>query len=170
MQPNIAGNWRPLKLGGGTPAQVGSGSNFPAVKLVQIFSPDDWEGFTEEYVASVTPRYKLTVRFTGPGDMGGIRGSPDRRPQNRCCQGSPIHSVMRSRGGSSPEEHIRSAVSATFQEPRTPRLSLTCPSFRHSMFCTWSARASRTIASSKSSAAAGWASSMRPKTKPSVGT
>jgi hypothetical protein len=70
MQPNINGNSRPLKFGGGTSAQIGSGSNFPAVKLVQIFSPDDWEGFTEEYVASVTPPYKQTLRFTGPGDMG----------------------------------------------------------------------------------------------------
>lgn len=43
--------------------------NFPAVKLVEIFSPDDWEGFTEEYVGSV-PAYKKTTRFTGPGDMG----------------------------------------------------------------------------------------------------
>ena len=70
MQPNITGNSRPLKLGGGTLAQIGSGSNFPAVKLVQIFSPEDWEGFTEEYVASVTPPYKHTLRFTGAGDMG----------------------------------------------------------------------------------------------------
>jgi len=69
-QPNITGNSRPLKLGGGVPAQIGSGSNFPAVKLVQIFSPDDWEGFTEEYVASVKPPYEKAVRFTGPGDMG----------------------------------------------------------------------------------------------------
>jgi hypothetical protein len=44
--------------------------NFPAVKLVEIFSPDDWEGFTEEYVGSVVPAYKKTMRFTGPGDMG----------------------------------------------------------------------------------------------------
>lgn len=70
MQPNITGNSRPLKLGGGTPAQIGSGSNFPAVKLVQIFEPADWEGFTEEYVPSVMPPYVKTVRFTGPGDMG----------------------------------------------------------------------------------------------------
>ena len=70
MQPNITGNSRPLKLGGGTPAQIGSGSNFPAVKLVQIFSPEDWEGFTEEYVASVTPPYKHSLRFTGAGGMG----------------------------------------------------------------------------------------------------
>lgn len=69
MEPDIAGNYRLLKLGGAL-AQIGSGSNFPAVKLVQIFTADDWEGFTEEYVASVAPAYKLTVRFTGPGDMG----------------------------------------------------------------------------------------------------
>jgi hypothetical protein len=70
VQTNITGNSRPLRLGGGRLAQIGSGSNFPAVKLVQIFSSDDWEGFTEEYVASVTPPYKQTVRFSGAGDMG----------------------------------------------------------------------------------------------------
>ncbi len=70
IKPNITGTSRPLKLRGGTPAQIGSGSNFPAVKLVEIFSPDDWEGFTEEYVGSVTPPYKKTMRFTGSGDMG----------------------------------------------------------------------------------------------------
>ena len=43
--------------------------NFPAVKLVEIFSSDAWEGFTEEYVSSVS-KYKKTMRFTGPGDMG----------------------------------------------------------------------------------------------------
>ena len=70
MKPNITANSRPLKLGGGTPTQIGSGTNFPAIKLVEIFSPDDWEGFTEEYVGSVTPAYKKTIRFTGSGDMG----------------------------------------------------------------------------------------------------
>jgi|SRR5882724_6277354 len=69
-KPDITGSNRPLKLGGGTPAQIGSGTNFPAVKLVEIFSPDDWEGFTEEYVGSVIPAYKKTMRFTGPNDMG----------------------------------------------------------------------------------------------------
>jgi hypothetical protein len=44
--------------------------NFPAVKLVEIFSPDDWEGFAEEFVGSVVPAYKKMMRFTGPGDMG----------------------------------------------------------------------------------------------------
>lgn len=70
IQPDGTGNSRQLKLEGGTPAQIGSGSNFPAVKLVEIFSPDDWEGFTEEYVGSVTPPYKKTLRYTGAGDMG----------------------------------------------------------------------------------------------------
>jgi hypothetical protein len=70
MQPNITGDWRPLKTGGGASAQIGSGSNFPAVKLVQIFEPADWEGFTEEYVEAIKPPYKKTVRFTGAGDMG----------------------------------------------------------------------------------------------------
>jgi hypothetical protein len=69
-KPNVTANSRPLNLGRATPAQIGSGTNFPAVKLVEIFSPDDWEGFTEEYVGSVVPAYKKTMRFTGPGDMG----------------------------------------------------------------------------------------------------
>lgn len=69
-KPDITGTYRSLKLGEGTPAQIGSGTNFPAVKLVEIFSPDDWEGFTEEYVASVVPKYHSTMRFSGPGDMG----------------------------------------------------------------------------------------------------
>jgi len=60
---------RPLKLGAGAPVQVGSGMNFPVVKLVEIFSPDDWEGFAEEYASSVSG-YEKVVRFTGSGDMG----------------------------------------------------------------------------------------------------
>jgi hypothetical protein len=64
---DINANSRPLKLEGGIPAQIGSGMNFPAVKLVEIFSPDDWEGFTEEYVGYVVPAYIKTMRFTGPG-------------------------------------------------------------------------------------------------------
>jgi hypothetical protein len=67
---DITWSYRPLKQGSATGTQIGSGLNFPAVKLVEIFSPDDWEGFTEEYVASVVPPYTKTVRFTGPGDMG----------------------------------------------------------------------------------------------------
>ena len=43
--------------------------NFPVVKLVEIFSPDDWEAFAEEYASSVAG-YEQVVRFTGPGDMG----------------------------------------------------------------------------------------------------
>jgi hypothetical protein len=70
METNMAANSRPLKLGAGTPAQIGSGTSYPAVKLVEIFSPEDWEGFTQEYVGSVTPAYKKTVRFAGSGDMG----------------------------------------------------------------------------------------------------
>ena len=70
MTADITGSFRPLKLGSTAGSQIGSGINFPAVKLVEIFSPDDWEGFTEEYVASVVPAYTKTVRFSGPGDMG----------------------------------------------------------------------------------------------------
>ena len=69
-KPDIKGTNRSLNLDGRTPGQVGSGTNFPAVKLVEIFSPEDWEGFTEEFVGSIVPPYKKTLRFTGPGDMG----------------------------------------------------------------------------------------------------
>ena len=60
---------RPLHLGTGTSPQVGSGMNFPAVKLVEIFSAADWEGFAEEYANSV-PGYDKVMRWSGPGDMG----------------------------------------------------------------------------------------------------
>jgi hypothetical protein len=43
--------------------------NFPAVKLVEIFSAADWEGFAEEYANSV-PGYNKVMRLSGPGDMG----------------------------------------------------------------------------------------------------
>lgn len=43
--------------------------NFPAVKLVEIFSAADWEGFAEEYANSV-PGYDKVMRWSGPGDMG----------------------------------------------------------------------------------------------------
>lgn len=66
----LDGNSRPLKTGDGVPAQIGSGMNFPLVKLVQILPPDDWEGFTEEWAHSLEPGYNKVVRFTGAGDMG----------------------------------------------------------------------------------------------------
>jgi hypothetical protein len=61
---------RPLKLETGTPAQMGSGTNFPATKLVEIFSADDWEGFTEEYASAIPGYAEPPMRFSGPGDMG----------------------------------------------------------------------------------------------------
>jgi hypothetical protein len=44
----FSGNSRHLKdgIGEGTPTQTGSDMNFPVVKLIEIFSPDDWEAFT----------------------------------------------------------------------------------------------------------------------------
>ena len=44
----FSGNSRPLKdgIGEGTPTKTGSDMNFPVVKLIEIFSPDDWEAFT----------------------------------------------------------------------------------------------------------------------------
>jgi hypothetical protein len=68
MQPNITGNSRPLKLEGRTPAQIGSGSNFPAIKLMQVFSPDDWEGaISSEFsdAMAVGMRFGLFAREAG---------------------------------------------------------------------------------------------------------
>lgn len=60
---------RSLKLDSTSPIQIGTGINFPVVKLVEILSHEDWEAFTEEYASSVT-EYHQAMRFTGPGDMG----------------------------------------------------------------------------------------------------
>jgi hypothetical protein len=54
---------------GGSPQSV-SGMNFPVVKLVEIFSFDDWEGFTEEWATCLVPGYHQVLRFSGAGDKG----------------------------------------------------------------------------------------------------
>lgn len=48
---------------------VQAGLPIPKVARVQIFSPDDWEGFTEEWASSLTG-YAIVRRFAGSGDMG----------------------------------------------------------------------------------------------------
>ncbi len=67
----LAANSRKLKPSatGGTP-QISSGMNFPAARLVQIFEPQQWEDFTEEWAYSQEQAYKAVVRYTGAGDMG----------------------------------------------------------------------------------------------------
>lgn len=51
-------------------SHVSSGLPIPAVLRVQIFSPDDWEMFTEEYTSSLQADYPKIRRFAGSGDKG----------------------------------------------------------------------------------------------------
>lgn len=53
-----------------TAGHVSSGLPIPAALRVQVFSPDDWEMFTEEYASSLGPYYTKIRRFGGSGDMG----------------------------------------------------------------------------------------------------
>lgn len=55
-----------------THAQVTGGIPVPPVRLVQIMSPDEWEGFTEEWLSYHKKKgtYHSIKRFTGSGDMG----------------------------------------------------------------------------------------------------
>jgi len=46
------------------PTQTGSGSNFPAAKLVEIFEPNQWENFTEEWAISIKPAYVNVIRWS----------------------------------------------------------------------------------------------------------
>ena len=48
---------------------VQAGLPIPKASRVQIFSPDDWEGFTEEWASSLSS-YAVVRRFAGSGDMG----------------------------------------------------------------------------------------------------
>jgi hypothetical protein len=48
---------------------VQAGLPIPKAARVQIFSPDEWEGFTEEWASSLTD-YAIVRRFAGSGDMG----------------------------------------------------------------------------------------------------
>lgn len=51
-------------------AHVASGLPIPKAKRVQVFSPEDWEQFTEEYAFSLQSEYSKVRRFGGSGDMG----------------------------------------------------------------------------------------------------
>ncbi|WP_218777686.1 ABC-three component system protein [Acetobacter malorum] len=48
---------------------VQAGLPIPKAIRVQVFSPDDWEGFTEEWASSLKG-YAIVRRFAGAGDMG----------------------------------------------------------------------------------------------------
>jgi hypothetical protein len=49
---------------------VQAGLPIPKAARVQIFSPDDWEGFIEEWASSLALSYAKVRRFAGSGDMG----------------------------------------------------------------------------------------------------
>ena len=53
-----------------TLAQVIAGIPIPKVSRVTLFSPEDWEAFTEEYAHSLQQHYAKVRRFGGSGDMG----------------------------------------------------------------------------------------------------
>jgi hypothetical protein len=52
--------------------QVSAGMPMPPVRLLQIMSPDEWEGFTEEWLSfhKAKGRYQSVKRLSGPGDLG----------------------------------------------------------------------------------------------------
>jgi hypothetical protein len=53
-----------------TADQIYSGLPIPKVTRVKIFSPDDFEGFVEEWASSLNDIYVKVRRFAGSGDMG----------------------------------------------------------------------------------------------------
>ena len=55
-----------------TAAQVSGGIPIPAVRLLQVMSSDEWEGFTEEWLSfhKANGTYQSIKRFSGPGDLG----------------------------------------------------------------------------------------------------
>lgn len=53
-----------------TAATVASGIPIPKPVRVTIFSPEEWEGFVEEWGTTLKPRAKAVRRSGGAGDMG----------------------------------------------------------------------------------------------------
>ena len=55
-----------------TASQVSFGIPVPPVRLLQIMSPEDWEGFTEEWLTFNKKRgiYCSVKRYSGAGDLG----------------------------------------------------------------------------------------------------
>ncbi|MCW2455988.1 UNVERIFIED_ORG: hypothetical protein M2414_003743 [Rahnella aquatilis] len=51
-------------------AHVVSGIPIPKTQRVQLFSPDEWEEFTEEWASSLGSSYHCIKRFSGSGDKG----------------------------------------------------------------------------------------------------
>jgi hypothetical protein len=69
VDKNIAGSLRRLNANAVPPTQIGSGTNFPIAKLIELLEPGQWEEFTEEWAYSLK-EYKEIERWAGPGDMG----------------------------------------------------------------------------------------------------
>jgi hypothetical protein len=55
-----------------TAMQVSGGIPIPPVRLLQVMSPEDWEGFTEEWLSFHKAQgiYQSVKRFSGSGDLG----------------------------------------------------------------------------------------------------
>ena len=55
-----------------TAAQVAGGIPVPPVRLLQVMSPEDWEGFTEEWLTFYKSKgaYYSIKRYSGAGDLG----------------------------------------------------------------------------------------------------
>lgn len=49
---------------------IQAGLPIPKVARVQIFSPDEWEEFVEEWASSLKSTHAMVRRFAGAGDMG----------------------------------------------------------------------------------------------------
>ncbi|WP_243545474.1 ABC-three component system protein [Pseudodesulfovibrio tunisiensis] len=50
--------------------EVQSGIPVPATQKVKLFSPDEWEEFTEEWTYSLKGQFDKVQRYGGAGDMG----------------------------------------------------------------------------------------------------
>lgn len=54
-----------------TAAQVANGPIIPPQQRLLTYSPDEWEGFVEEWAYyCLTTKYAHVLRFSGAGDMG----------------------------------------------------------------------------------------------------
>jgi len=51
-------------------AHVISGIPIPKTQRIQLFSPDEWEEFSEEWASSLKSSYNCIKRFSGSGDKG----------------------------------------------------------------------------------------------------
>ena len=53
-------------------AQMARGIPIPPINLLKAMSPDDWEGFTEEWISFHKGKgtYHSVRRYSGPGDLG----------------------------------------------------------------------------------------------------